>query len=263
MKKNINVSIIIPAYDCSDVIKKLTQDVISSFEDAKFDYELIVVIDGQDDNILAEVKSIKSDRLQVLHYERNRGKGFAVKLGMQVATGDYIGYIDGGSDINIESLVKGINIIIDTNVDIVCGSKKHPDSKVTKYSLPRKVYTFGYNSLARILLGIDFQDTQVGLKIYSKELVRRVIPVLLVKRFAFEVEMLAVARLFGFSTHKDIPVSVVFQDRSSAARSVEIMRMFVDTLAVFYRLRILRYYQRKDKIKSTKLSQELLNIRFL
>lgn len=246
--KKPKISIVIPAYECHQVIYKMVSLVLHSLTSLKLPFEIVVVIDGKDESLFREVKRIKSKNIKIIYYEKNKGKGFAVKLGMEYSTGDYIGYIDAGLDISVNSLYLAIKEIIKNDTDIVCGSKKHPNSYIENYTILRRILTFGYNMLARILLGINYVDTQVGLKVYSKRLLKDVLPRLLVKRFAFEVEMLAVAELFGYNHHIDIPVKISFKDKSHAATIHSIMQMILDTVAVFYRLRILKYYQKNNEL---------------
>lgn len=250
--KNKRISIVVPAYDCEDVINSCISNIIQHAQQTSFEFEILVVIDGEDRKIEQEVRKINSNNVKIFHLAKNQGKGFAVKLGMINSTGDYIGYIDGGSDIDEKYLFEAFELIHKEQIDIVCGSKLHKDSEVLNYSSIRKFYTRSYNLLVKLLLGVDYQDTQVGLKVYSKRFVDEVMPRILVKRFAFEVETLAVGALFGFDKHKDVPVKIIFKDQSSATRLQSIVRMIWDTVAVFYRIKILKYYQKISKENTNK-----------
>lgn len=248
--KKIRISIIVPLYNCEDTVYKAFTKLIQIFKDTKFTAEFIAVIDGKNDSIVKELNRIHSDSIKILHYKQNKGKGFAVKMGMSRAEGEFLGYIDGGDDISPENLLAAFEKAVEENADIVCGNKLHKDSIVKNYTFTRRIFTKGYNLLAKILLGIDYQDTQVGLKIYSKRFIKNVLPRILVKRFAFEVEILTVGKLLGFDKHFDVPVQIEFGDKSTAARMKPILLMILDTLAVFYRLRILKYYSKSDLKKS-------------
>ena len=96
-----------------------------------------------------------------------------------------------------------------------------------------------------MLFRLDVRDTQVGLKVFRREVAKEVIPLLLVKRYAFDIELLAVARAFGYGDVKEMPVTLDYQFTGSGVRSLAVLSALVDTFAVFYRLRILGHYQRR------------------
>jgi hypothetical protein len=99
-----------------------------------------------------------------------------------------------------------------------------------------------------LLFRLDVRDTQVGLKVFRREVADEVIPLLLVKQFAFDLELLTVARAFGFRRVRELPVRLDYQFTGSEVRSSTVARALWDTAAIFYRLRILRTYQRKRRL---------------
>lgn len=248
MKK---ISVVGPAYKREQtIIECVTSQLEALAKAAKkygMDYELIVVEDGQLDGTSEQMKAITDPHVKFISYKKNRGKGFAVKIGMLQATGDYIGYADIGKDLNPNAIERMVTALVENpDVHIVVGSKKHPNS-ILVYPFKRKLMTFGYALVCKAFTGIGYADTQVGAKMYTKELVRRVLPRLLIKKFAFEVEMLAVAGLLGYDKHIDIPVEIDFGTGPSAATKFgPIMDMIKDTMAVGYRLYILNYYHEKN-----------------
>src|SRR5207302_4006027 len=102
-----------------------------------------------------------------------------------------------------------------------------------------------YQQLNRLLFRLDIRDTQVGLKLFSRGVVDDVLPLLLVKRFAFDLELLAVGAALGHGRVRELPVRLDYRFSGSELRSRAVARALVDTMAIFYRLRILRTYQRK------------------
>ncbi len=258
---NKKISIIIPAYECEDQIGRTVGQIEEVLKQITNAYELLVIIDGKDYEIYNKVAGIDSENIKIFHYEVNRGKGFAVKLGFEKSEGEIVGFIDGGGDISPSAIKSAIHALELENCDIVCGSKVHPDSKVQNYSILRKSFTVGYNRLVKVLLGINYKDTQTGLKFFRKEVIEKVLPFLVINKFAFDAELLAVADLFGYKKHTDIPIEIVFKGKSNAATVKSIITMFIDTVNISYRIRIRRSYQRKSKI--TQLPRELFNITFL
>jgi hypothetical protein len=93
---------------------------------------------------------------------------------------------------------------------------------------------------------MPIRDTQTGLKLFKREVLRAVFPKVLVKRYAFDLELLAIANHFGFSI-AEAPVIVNYRGKFGHIKISAIFNIFWDTMAVFYRLRIKKYY---DKIGS-------------
>lgn len=191
--------------------------------------------------------------VKVVGYDQNKGKGYAVRFGMAETKGDIVGYIDAGMDINPNGLSMLLEHFEWYNADIIVGSKRHPVSKV-EYPWQRRVLSIGYQLVVASLFGLRIRDTQVGMKFYRRAVLEKVLPRLLVKAFAFEIEILAVANYLGYKRIFEAPVEVKLDFRgSSIVTDKRILRtilwMFWDTMAVFYRLRILGYYSDRNKRK--------------
>ncbi|KXK26802.1 MAG: putative glycosyltransferase CsbB [candidate division WS6 bacterium OLB20] len=258
----ILVSIVIPAYRAGRFILETVKSRLVELESLHVPYEIIVVIDGRSVETAEALKKLAHPNVRYYHYEKNRGKGFAVKFGMARARGAYIGYVDAGADILPGNLTRLITTMQKTHADAVIPSKWHPDT-LLHYSGRRRLFSKLYNAFSRILLGIPVRDTQVGVKLYRRELVHAVIPRLLVKRFAFEVEFLSVAWSLGFKRFEEVPVTLKEDIEGSTVTLLEGIRSFWDTAAVFYRLRLLRYYRGADAGYFLQLKQELSTLRLL
>ena len=134
------------------------------------------------------------------------------------------------------------------DADIVVGSKTHPDSEVN-YPLYRKIISFGGRFITQFLFGFSVLDTQVGLKIFKRGVAKDVFPRLLVKKFAFDIEMLAVAKVLGYSKIYEAPVKLSFEAGSISYKKLFsiLLRTLWDTFAIFYRIKFLKYYRRSNK----------------
>jgi hypothetical protein len=161
---------------------------------------------------------------------------------MAQAEGEIVGFIDAGMDLDPRGIGVLVAQLLAHGADIVIGSKRHPASRV-QYPPLRRLYSWGYQVLVRVLFGLRVKDTQVGLKLFRREVVARVLPLLLVKRFAFDIEFLAVAHALGFRRIEEGPVELTHRFNSTIHLG-SVWNMLWDTAAVFYRLRLMRYYQR-------------------
>ena len=136
-----------------------------------------------------------------------------------------------------------LNIMEWNKAHIVIGSKLHPDSRVF-YPTSRKILSWGYRMIIRSLFELNVKDTQVGLKIFKKRVAKKVFPRIVVKAFAFDVEVLAVAQKLGFSKIYEAPIKLRFRPGGITSTNFWKISLWTlwDTLAVFYRLKVRRYY---------------------
>lgn len=245
------LSVIVPVYKQEKTIENDLKNIDSVLRQIRYDYEIIVVVDGVDiDNSFKNAKKVKSPKINIYGYPHNHGKGYAVRFGMAKTSGDYIAFIDAGMEID----PNGISMIIEHmewyQADIIVGSKRHPASQVN-YPLDRKIISFGGHLIARFLLSINIHDTQAGLKIFKRSVLIKVLPRLLIKNYAFDLEILSVANYLGFQKIYEAPIKLNydFTSLTHATGLKTIYRCLIDSLAVFYRLKILHYYDDKNKRK--------------
>lgn len=251
------LSVIIPAYKQEKTIKEdlLHLDDTLNLKDIlkNYDYELICVVDGEVDKTFEEAEKAAKVRshIKVVGYTNNKGKGHAVRFGMARSKGQVVAFIDAGMDLDKGSLIMALQHFEWYKADIIVGSKRHPASKV-QYPWQRRIYSFFYQLLVRLLFGLNIKDTQVGLKVFRREVLEKTLPRLLVKEFAFDIEMLSVANYLGFTRIYESPVQVKMDFGGASVLTSKGMQRFIfkmlrDTLAVFYRLRILNYYSDKNQ----------------
>lgn len=239
------LSLIVPAFQQEKTIQEDIYNLCDTLQKLKIPYELILVNDGSTDKTLENIKKVKKKNIHVISYDKNQGKGYAVKIGMLKAKGDIIGFIDAGMDIDADGIMMLLNHMSWYEADIIVGSKLHPLSRVN-YPIARRIMSWLYRALTRVLFGFRIRDTQVGLKIFRRKVVRDVFPKLLVKKFAFDIEVLAVAYTLGYTRIYEAPVKVTFHRGSITSRNFwrVILHTLWDTLAVFYRIKILNYYKK-------------------
>ncbi|OGK46867.1 hypothetical protein A3A93_06445 [Candidatus Roizmanbacteria bacterium RIFCSPLOWO2_01_FULL_38_12] len=242
------LSLIIPTYNKEKTIVDNLRGIQNVLDNIRYDYEMIVVIDGQIDNTKKVLKKAKIPKLRIFAYKQNRGKSYAIRVGMHKAKGDYIMFIDSGFEID----PNGISMLLEHmewyTADIIVGSKRHPASQV-KYSLIRKILSLGYYWLVKILFQVNVKDTQAGIKIFKKTVLQRILPRLVEKKFAGDLEMLVVAKQLGFNRVYEAPIKLdyTFATVTDAATLNAIYGILYDTLSIFYRTYILRYYSKHSR----------------
>lgn len=242
------LSIIVPAYKQEKTIKKDLENINSVLSKGLQgdDYEIICVVDGKVDKTWLEASKVKSSKVKVVGYETNKGKGYAVRYGMFRSKGNLVSFLDAGMDISPKGIMMLMSHLEWYNADIIVGSKRHPASRVN-YPLLRYLCSIGYHLLVRLLFGLPLRDTQSGIKIFRREVLEKILSRLLVKKYAMDIEMLAVAWYLGYRRIYEAPIEVTFDKKTSSITYQTVHHMLLDTLAVFYRLKILRYYDDKNK----------------
>lgn len=237
--REVDLSFVVPAYNEEDYIEDTLGYIDSVLMEKKLPYEILVVNDGSADETLTKAKSYagRNGHIRIISYHKNFGKGHAIKIGFMNASGSIVFLAD--SDMEID--LKGISDYVDELKagDIVIASKKHPLS-IVDVPISRRILSECFNILVRLLIGIPIKDTQSGLKAMKKNVFMDIFPLLAVKRYAFDVELLAVAHLYGLKI-VEMPVNIHLNARFKPR---EVWRMFIDLLGIAYRLHIIHWYQR-------------------
>lgn len=248
------ISIIVPAYKAQKVIAQSLMNIKEVMDESGYDYEIICVVDGKVDNTWSAAARVakKYPRLiKVVGYENNLGKGHAVRYGMAKSRGEIVGFIDAGFDIDHKGLTMLLAHFEWYKADIIVGSKRHPASRVV-YPWQRRVLSYCYQLLVKILFGLKVRDTQVGLKFFRRQVLEKTLPRLLVKAWAFDIEMLSVANYLGFRRIYEAPVELKnefggMSVLTSKGFLTTVYGMLIDTLAIFYRLKIIHYYDSRNR----------------
>jgi dolichol-phosphate mannosyltransferase len=163
------LSVVVPVYNEArtivDNVRTIRERVEGGLGEA---VEVIVVSDGSIDESEERLLADASHRARVIHYDRNLGKGYAVKTGALAARGRWISFVDADLDVDPASIPSFLKLARRESMDFVIGSKRHPDSLV-HYPRSRRVASWLYQKLIRLLFSLDVRDTQVGLKVFKRE----------------------------------------------------------------------------------------------
>ena len=237
------LSVIVPAFQQEKTIVSDLKYIRRVLAQIRYPSELIVVVDGKEDKTFTRAKILKSGQFKVFQLKRRQGKGAAVRFGMKRAQGDYIAFLDAGMEIDPNGLSMLLEHLEWYNADIIVGSKRHLAS-VVNYPWDRKILSWGYYWLVRLLFGVKIKDTQSGIKIFKRPVLEKVLPQLVVKQYAFDIEILSLARALGFAKIYEAPIKLTYRfgSISDAATLKTIYHMLYDTLAVWYRLKIRHWY---------------------
>ncbi len=227
-----------PVYNEGPKVVGAIQKAVKMFDSLLFSsFEIIVVDDGSTDDTLSALKTIKDERIVVVGYPVNSGKGAAQIFAFGFARGDTIIFADGDAQAFPDDLERYINAL--NHADIAIASKRVPGARVNA-SVMREFLSIGFNSLVRILLSLPINDTQAGFKVFRRSALAEILPLISVKHYAFDVELLVVGKKVCNCNIAELPATVTLTSGFSLRH---IMRMLLDILGIGYRLRIKHWYQ--------------------
>jgi glycosyltransferase involved in cell wall biosynthesis len=235
-KKKYDFSIVIPCYNEEERILSTLNKVVSFMNAYNPSYEVIIVDDGSKDSTVKLVNNYISTRDNIYLIENpHKGKGFAVRTGVLMSEGKYILMSDADLATPIEELKRLLVWIEGNNYDFVIASREGLGAKRTDEPFIRHLMGRVFNLLIRIIVMINFKDTQCGFKLFKGEEARLVFSKLILfgdsaeivkypKVTAFDVEVLVIAKNIGLKV-KEVPVAwtYVATKRVSAIRDSLLM----------------------------------------
>lgn len=239
------VSILMPFLNEAEVIVQNALNAKAAMDDLGLNAEIVLIDDGSTDGSLGLLKAELSEKegFVLCGNVRNFGKGFALKTGFEYSSGDFILFLDSDLELSPYHLPNFLRILFETKSDACIGSKMHEESNL-EYPILRKIYSKGYYFLIRILFGLPVMDTQTGIKLFRREALEKTLPRLVVKKFAFDIELLMLFVKFGLKLSY-APIELNFSRENRGRIKIKtIINMFQDTLAIFYRDKILGFYTR-------------------
>lgn len=205
MNNNLSISIIIPCYNEGKKLLDNLKKVINFMKNLNCDFEIITVNDGSIDSETNEIfKTAKMENVKFISYEKNKGKGFAVKTGIKNAKNDVIIFMD--ADLSTD--INAINLVLDNinKYDIIIGSRHHKNTKIVNpQPFHRQFIGRCCILITNFLTKINVKDTQCGFKAFKKDIAKKIIQKQKIERWAFDVEYLYIAKLNNYSIF-EIPV---------------------------------------------------------
>jgi len=223
-RASVYLTIVFPAYNEEERLPPTLDETIQYLKDRQdrdpsFTFEIIVVDDGSKDRtaqIVLEYSSKYGTKIiRLLKPGQNGGKGCAVRLGVNVARGQYILFADADGatsfpDIEkLEAAMKALETKNSSNGNVVVGSRNHllvNEKVMAKRSQGRNILMHGFHFLVWLFAVRTVRDTQCGFKLFSRKAARIIFPTLYIDRWCFDVEVLYRAEAFGMGI-KEVAVN--------------------------------------------------------
>jgi dolichol-phosphate mannosyltransferase len=231
------VSVIIPAYKEKEINKNISL-IQKEIKKLGIRYEILVVDDGSpDDTYLEALKNTKKN-VRIFKCSSNQGKGAVLKKGFSLSRGNLSVFLDADLDIPPSQIETMFEYLIENEADAVIGSKRHPKSQI-KYPWYRRFLSYNYYMLTKLLLNPKVKDTQVGLKLFKSEVLKKNLPKTRIKKHAFDLELILLIDKMGYKI-VEAPIIIDFKNERSSINAKSIAEIFLDTLKIFYRFKILK-----------------------
>ena len=240
MEAEIFVSIVIPAYNEEDRIGSTLEKTIAYLEAQSYEGEIIVVSDGSTDGTVERVKECQGEfeRLRIVEYSPNRGKGRAVRTGALEACGKYVLFMDADYSVPLEMIETALQYM-EEGYEIAIGSRGMSESRLNKrQSFARELAGRAYGWIQNAWLGLDFADAQCGFKLFSRRAARTLFPLQRLDSVIYDGEILFLARRAGFEV-REFPVEWNHDPESRLRYDLK------SSLRVFWELFRIRWLHRK------------------
>lgn len=233
----MNYSVIVPCYNEARNLPLCALRLLEALDAglAGKDFEVIFVCDGATDNTLDLLHTVNHPRARVLGYEKNQGKGYAVRYGMLQAKGDIRLFCDCDLAYGTDAVLAMLQKMEQEQCPICIASRRiHPEG-FAGYTLSRKIISTAYYCLLRIITGLSTTDSQSGLKAFSGEAAEAIFSLAEVNRFAFDVELLLIGKKLGYRI-AEMPAKIIENSPSSISMS-DPFKMLRDMLRIRRRVR--------------------------
>jgi dolichyl-phosphate beta-glucosyltransferase len=202
----MDLSIVIPAYEESKKIARDIKEAAAFLKDNHFTGQIIVVDDGSKDNTAEVAENALTNpspsiELKVERYNHHRGKGYAVRRGIEQTSGEYVMFADSGCCVPYEDTLRGLELIKSGGCDIAHGSRKMRGCHIEKaQSLYRRICSkmFHWFVIHDMKIPAEFTDTQCGFKIYRGDIARHLYGQCITDGFMFDIEIIMRAQKEGY-----------------------------------------------------------------
>ncbi len=204
----MSISVIIPAYNEGRIITGTIDEVYRFLEDNYERYQIVVVNDGSTDDTLNKIKQFPF--VTVVSYEDNKGKGYALRRGVEKAWGDIIAFCDADLAYSLQYIMTAEKLI--KHFDIVVGTRKTVSAKVR--SPLRRLASDGFARYVDRSLHLGVSDTQCGFKVIRNSVAKKLFSLMELNGFAADVELFVLAQKYGYIV-AEMPVAVSEEIRAS------------------------------------------------
>lgn len=230
----MKLSIVIPVYNEQERINKTLSTILNYMKRNFYNFNVIVIDDGSKDDTFKILQEFSNTYKEIVLFSnrQNLGKGAAVRNGVLNADADYIYFTDADLSTPIEEIKNFIDVMNEENCDIVIGSRAVKESKILVHQpIYRELMGKIFNKLVKLLLMKDFNDTQCGAKLFRGNVAKKIFSLSKINGFAFDVEILYIAKLYGYKI-KEVPIVWQHFNKSKVHPLFSSIEMFRDLFKI-------------------------------
>jgi len=227
------LSIIVPIYNEKNILIKNINEIYNYFNN-KFEFEIIIVNDGSKDGSDKILSKLKINNLTIISNKVNKGKGYSILKGITESKGELILFTDADLSTPINEFNK-LMTKYKKGYDLVIGSRSKNNSNVKiRQSLLRIIMGKIFNFFIKFFLGLQYQDTQCGFKLFNAKKIKLISKMCKVNRFCIDVEILFLAKKLNYNVFEQ---GVIWINDTSSSVNVffDSLNMFVDLIKIRFR----------------------------
>ena len=227
----MKISVVIPMYNeekiIGDTAKAVSQYMSETFGEGNF--EVLFSNDGSLDNSADAVASLELPGVRVVGYEKNRGKGCAVRTAMLEAQGELVVFTDADLAYGTEVIGKLYNCYkSEPDAKVIIGSRNKSADGYSEYTFLRKIMSKTYIKVVSIFGGYkNLSDFQCGCKAFTNEATKKIFSLCEIDGFAFDLEALMIATRLKYKI-VEIPVKIINHRESKVNIIKDTLKMLSD-----------------------------------
>ena len=228
----MKISLIIPMYNESSIIKDTAQTLSEYMQNTFEDYEVLFVDDGSKDNCADIVRALELPNVSVLGYGCNKGKGAAVRHGVLEADGDVIMFTDADLAYGTDVIKRVYDIFIESpDTKMIVGSRNISADGYDGYTALRRIMSKVYIKVLCVVGGFKLSDSQCGCKAFSKDAAKDIFSRCEVCGFAFDFEAILWAATLGYKI-SEMPVKIINHRESKVRIIRDTLKMLRDLIRI-------------------------------
>ena len=239
---DLDLTVVLPSYNTGPALTTTVDSLARMLQQAGGHFEIIVVSDGSTDGCEDEIEAV-DPRVRLIHAPENAGKGAALHRGFAAARGRHIAFVDSDGDIAVEHVVRYWRRAVAGDHHVVYADKRHDSSRVESTRV-RKTLSWGFTTLVGSFFDLPVADTQTGCKVFRRDVLASVLPLLHERGFSIDLELFVAAHAIGFHDFVGAPVHIGERLAGSSVGRSAVVRTLRESLSVLGRQRFGHAYGR-------------------
>jgi dolichyl-phosphate beta-glucosyltransferase len=237
----MRISLVVPMYNESAIIADTARALYKYMsENYGTDFEIIFANDGSRDNCAQIVEELSLPCVRVVGYDKNQGKGCAVRHGVLASSGEIVLFTDADLAYGLDVIKEGVDVLEDGKHDLLVASRaKHPEG-YEGYTPIRKLASKTYLKVLNLFGGIKVSDAQCGFKGFNGDVGRRIFSYCETNNFAFDLELILIAQKMGLKIY-ELPAKIINHRESKVNLVKDATRMVKEIFKIKKRIKLIKF----------------------